>query len=174
MEFNKFWDNINKILSASSRTNITIMSTYNALSVFSYPKLIQGVYQLKDEYASADRYWNSAVFLDSSYLRYPQHHTVQVLPYQFANNILEQSKLITYYAAPSFSPEHIGYSDVEVQKLKRIYDWMLSPQDTNQQMKNRYNFYQYFSNHDKRRGTDFCKTFPELEEFYNFCGTIKI
>jgi organic radical activating enzyme len=174
MEFNKFWDNINKVLSASSRTIVTIMSTYNALSVFSYPQLIQGVYKLKDDYASPDRYWNSAVFLDSSYLRYPLHQTVQVLPHQFANNILDQSKLITYYAAPSFSHEHIGYSDVEVQKVKRIYDWMLSPQDATQQMKNRYSFYQYFSNHDKRRGTDFCKTFPELEEFYNFCGTIKI
>jgi organic radical activating enzyme len=174
MEFNKFWDNVNKVLSTSSRTIVTIMSTYNALSVFSYPQLIQGVYKLKDEYASPDRYWNSAVFLDSSYLRFPLHQTVQVLPHQFANNILDQSKLITYYAAPSFSHEHIGYSDVEVQKVKRIYDWMLSPQDATQQMKNRYSFYQYFSNHDKRRGTDFCKTFPELEEFYNFCGTIKI
>jgi organic radical activating enzyme len=174
LEFNKFWDNVNKILTASSRTNITIMSTYNALSVFSYPKLIQGVYKLKDEYAGSDRYWNSAVFLDSSYLRFPLHQTVQVLPYQFANNILDQSKLITYYAAPSFSPEYIGYSDVEVQKVKRIYDWMISPIDSTQQMRNRYSFYQYFSNHDKRRGTDFCKTFPELEEFYNFCSTIKI
>ena len=174
MEFNKFWDNVNKVLSASSRTIVTIMSTYNALSVFSYPELIQGVYKLKDEYASPDRYWNSAVFLDSSYLRYPQHQTVQILPHQFANNILDQSKLITYYAAPSFSHTHIGYSDVEVQKVKRIYDWMVAPQDATQQMKNRYNFYQYFSNHDKRRGTNFCKTFPELEEFYNFCGTIRI
>jgi hypothetical protein len=51
---------------------------------------------------------------------------------------------------------------------------MISPQDASQQMKNRYSFYHYFSNHDKRRGTDFCKTFPELEEFYNFCGTIQI
>ena len=88
--------------------------------------------------------------------------------------ILDQAKLITYYAAPSFSPEHIGYSDVEVQKVKRIYDWMNAPQDATQQMKNRYSFYQYFSNHDIRRGTDFCKTFPELEEFYNFCKTIKV
>jgi organic radical activating enzyme len=174
MEFNKFWDNINKVLSASNRTIVTIMSTYNALSVFSYPQLIQGVYKLKNDYASNDRYWNSAVFLDSSYLRFPLHQTVQVLPHQFANNILDQSKLITYYAAPSFSHEHIGYSDVEVQKVKRIYDWMIAPQDATQQMRNRYSFYQYFSNHDKRRGTDFCKTFPELEEFYNFCGTIKI
>ena len=174
LEFNRFWDNINKILSASNRVNIIIMSTYNALSVFNYSELIHNVYKLKTEYASFDRYWTSAVFLDSSYLRHPQHQTVQVLPHQFSTNILDQSKLITYYGAPSYSHEHIGYADIEVQKLKRIYDWMISPQDAQQQMKNRYNFHKYFTEHDKRRGTNFIKTFPELEEFYNFCGTINL
>jgi len=174
LEFNRFWDHVNMILTQCPRVIITFMSTYNALSVFNYETLIHNVYGLKDAYASTDRYWNSAVFLDSSYLRYPLHQTVQVLPYDFAKYILDQSKLITYYAAPSFSPEHIGYSDVEVQKVKRIYDWMNAPQDASQQMKNRYSFYQYFSNHDIRRGTDFVKTFPELEEFYNFCKTIKV
>ena len=102
------------------------------------------------------------------------HQTVQILPYDFSNYIINQTKLITYYASPSFDHRHIGYSDVEVQKVKRIVDWMTAPQDTTQQMKNRYNFYQYFSEHDKRRNTNFCKTFPELEEFYNFCKTIKL
>jgi hypothetical protein len=174
LEFNRFWDNVNKILSSLKRTNITFMSTYNALSLFNYNKLITEVYNLKREYGSTDRYWNSATFLDSSYLRHPQHQTVQILPYDFSKYILEQSKLITYYASPSFTPEYIGYSDVEVQKVKRIYDWMISPQDIEQQMKNRYNFYQYFSNHDIRRGTNFCKTFPELEEFYHFCKNIQM
>lgn len=174
LEFNKFWDNVNKILTQCPRTIVTFMSTYNALSVFKYEELIHNIYTLKDEYASTDRYWNSAVFLDSSYLRYPMHQTVQVLPFDYAKYITDQAKLITYYAAPSFDPKHIGYSDVEVQKVKRIYDWMISPQDATQQMKNRYNFYNYFANHDKRRGTSFVKTFPELEEFYNFCSTIKI
>ena len=174
LEFNKFWDHVNMILTECPRVIITFMSTYNALSVFNYEQLIHNVYTLKDEYASTDRYWNSAVFLDSSYLRYPLHQTVQVLPYEFSNYILDQSKLITYYAAPTFSPEHIGYSDVEVQKVKRIYDWMVSPQNPQQQMKNRYSFYKYFSEHDKRRGTNFVKTFPELEEFYNFCKTIQL
>ena len=172
--FNKFWDNVNKILSSSNRTNLTFMSTYNALSIFNYNKLITEVYKLKEQYGSTDRYWNSATFLDSSYLRYPLHQTVQVLPYDFSRYILDQSKLISYYSTPSFDARQIGYGDVEVQKIKRIYDWMISPQDTTQQMKNRYNFYQYFSNHDIRRGTDFVKTFPELEEFYNFCKTIKL
>ena len=174
LEFNRFWDNVNKILTKCPRVIITFMSTYNALSVFNYNKLIKEVYNLKDVYGSYDRYWNSAVFLDSSYLRYPLHQTVQVLPYDFSKKILEQTKLITYYAIPVFEPKYIGFSDIEVQKLKRIYDWMISPQDPSKQLRNRYNFHKYFTEHDKRRGTDFCKTFPELEEFYNFCGTIQI
>ena len=54
------------------------MSTYNALSVPNYHKLIDGVLGLKEDYGTADRYWASAVFLDSSYLRYPQHQSVQI------------------------------------------------------------------------------------------------
>jgi hypothetical protein len=150
------------------------MSTYNALSLFNYNKLIYEVYKLKELYASTDRYWNSATFLDSSYLRFPTHQTVQILPYDFSKYIMDQAKLITYYASPSFDHKHIGYSDVEVQKIKRIYDWMISPQDSIQQMKNRYSFYKYFNEHDRRRGTDFVKTFPELEEFYNFCKNIQL
>ena len=35
-------------------------------------------------------------------------------------------------------------------------------------------FGKYFTAHDERRGTDFAKTFPELEEFFEFTKTIKI
>ena len=94
MEFNRFWDNVNKILTKCPRVIITFMSTYNALSVFNYNKLIKEVYNLKDVYGSYDRYWNSAVFLDSSYLRYPHHQAVQVLPMDFSKYILDQAKLI--------------------------------------------------------------------------------
>jgi hypothetical protein len=43
-----------------------------------------------------------------------------------------------------------------------------------QLQRQRYNFGQFFQEHDKRRGTDFCKTFPELEMFYRECLEIKI
>jgi hypothetical protein len=81
---------------------------------------------------------------------------------------------MSFLSAPSFDARHIGYADVEVQKVRRIYDWMLAPQDERMKLQNQYNFAKHFEEHDKRRGTNFIKTFPELEEFYNFCKTIKL
>ena len=174
LEFNRFWNNVNKILEQCPKVVITFMVTYNALSVFNFGTLISEVYKLKEKYGSDDRYWNSATFLDTSYLRYPQHQTVKILPYQFSDYVLDNAKLIAYYGTPSYDTKQIGYADVEIQKVKRLYDWMISPQDSEEQLKHQYSFYKYFNEHDKRRNTNFIKTFPELEEFYNFCKTIRL
>jgi hypothetical protein len=177
--FNKFWDNLNKILMKCPTVTIGIMSTYNALSVPSYGKLITGVYDLKREYASTQRAWTTPVSLDASYLRYPLHQTVQVLPFDFSSTVKSHADLATSYEEVfhvGLNKEGVsyGFTQMEIPKIKRIYDWMVSPQDTKQQMVNRYDFYKFFSEHDKRRGTDFVKTFPEYEEFYNFCKTIQL
>jgi organic radical activating enzyme len=171
LNFNRFWDNLNKLLEKCNKVNLTIMSTYNALSVSNYERLLHGIYDLKTTYGSADRYWESAVFLDSSYLRYPEHQTVQVLPNDFAGLIYRQTQLAEYMATPNFETRLIGYSDIEVQKLKRIYDWHIS-RDESDMTEQRKNFYTFFSEHDKRRGTNFCKTFPELEDFYYQCNSL--
>jgi len=176
LEFNRFWDNVNKVLDSLDRVVLTFMSTYNALSVPNYSKLIDGIYKLKSRYASPDRYWNSAVFLDSSYLRYPTHQTVQVLPTIWDREILRQAQYLDFLAVPEFSTDYIGYSDIEIQKIKRIYDWKTADWEGKEQQvkEHRYNFGKYFKEHDKRRGTDFCKVFPELADFYKQSLEIKL
>jgi hypothetical protein len=174
LEFNKFWDNVNKVLTKCPRVNLTFMVTYNALSVPNYHKLIEGVYNLKKEYGSSERYWNSAVFLDTSYLRYPTHQTVQILEQKWAENIFKQAQLADFLAVPLFENKYIGYSDIEIQKIKRTYDWMKSVKDDDDLKKKRFNFGNFIEAHDKRRGTDFTKVFPELEEFYHKCKEIKL
>jgi hypothetical protein len=54
---------------------------------------------------------------------------------------------------------------VEIQKIKRIYDYATS-EDAFDVEKNRKDFISFVDEHDKRRGTDFIKTFPELKKFY--------
>jgi hypothetical protein len=173
MNFNKFWDNINKILEKCPRVIITIMSTYNALSVPQYNKLITEIYSLKDYYGAGDRYWNSAIFLDTSYLRYPNHQTVRILTKDFNKNVFNQTKLMYYYATPSFDNKEIGYSDIEVQKVKRIYDWMESPQKELELKNNRIGFSRFIQEYDRRRGLNFVETFPELEDFFELCKKTK-
>lgn len=172
--FNKFWDNVNKVLTKCPKINLTFMSTYNGLSIPNYHKLINGIYQLKEEYGSTDRYWNSAAFLDSSYLRFPTHQTVQVMPQEWAPKIYDDAQLADFLSVPLFDHKYVGYSDIEIQKIKRIYDWMIAPVDEKQLQKQRFNFYNYFNAHDKRRGTDFKKVFPEFADFYEDCKQIKI
>tara|TARA_Y100000004_G_scaffold115746_1_gene130006 strand:- start:3157 stop:4602 length:1446 start_codon:yes stop_codon:yes gene_type:complete len=173
LDFNYFWDNCNYVLSSLDRVNLTFMSTYNALSVPNYHKLIDGIYTLKKEFASPDRYWNSATFLDSSYLRFPTHQTVQILPMEWSNQIFKQSQQADFLGLPVFEHKYIGYSDIEIQKIKRIYDWMVSRKDDEILRKNRKDFGIFFKEHDRRRRTDFCKVFPEYEDFYNKCLEIK-
>jgi hypothetical protein len=36
----------------------------------------------------------------------------------------------------------------------------------------RADFYRFFSEHDRRRGTNFLETFPEMREFWNECRYI--
>jgi len=174
LEFNRFWDNVNKLLTKCPRINLTFMSTYNALSVPNYHKLVQGVYDLKKEYGSPDRYWASAAFLDTSYLRYPSHQTVQVIPQDFANNIFYQAQLADFLAVPLFENKYIGYSDIEIQKIKRTYDWMISVKSDETLLRNQYNFGKFFQAHDDRRGTNFKKVFPEFAEFFDWTKTIKL
>ena len=84
-----------------------------------------------------DRYWNSAVFLDSSYLRFPQHQTVQVLPDNWNQEIFEQAQLADFYSSTTFDTTDYGYSDIEIQKIKRIWDWKMALGTKRKQVNNK-------------------------------------
>jgi hypothetical protein len=151
------------------------MSTFNALSVPNYKKLVDGVYGLKDTYSSTDRYWVSAVFLDTSYLRHPLHQTLQILEEDVWGPVLwDTIQYVDFLGIPKFDNRLKGYSDVEIQKIKRSYDWMLSKfKDPDKIHRQRRDFGRFFQEHDRRRGTDLRKVFPELADFYEWCLTLK-
>jgi hypothetical protein len=64
-----------------------------------------------------------------------------------------------------------GFKDYEVQRMRRTIDWMKegSKLDTEYVKLQRADFYRFFNEHDKRRETDFLKTFPEMREFWEEC-----
>lgn len=167
LDFNLFIENIEYILSELPTVSIVVMATFNAMSVFSYGKLIDKIFELKEKYQTPDRYWISPIQLDTSYLRYPTHQSVKILDRDHKELILEAAKKAFYYATPEFKHTNIGFSDIEVQKIKRIYDYAISEDETFDIGRNRADFVMFVDEHDARRGTNFLETFPELKNLYD-------
>jgi hypothetical protein len=172
-EYNLFKERIDFLLDKFKPLTIDIMSTYNALSVPNYKYLIEDVAELKKRHHNPYRYWGSSLLLDSSYLRFPEHQTVKILEDSWVSAIDEQAKLVDFYeqVRTGIVDGH-GFTDIEINKIKRIKDWFTSKEGNKMIDTNRKDFYKFITEHDIRRNTNFCKTFPELEEFYHKCGKI--
>ena len=66
--------------------------------------------------------------------------------------------------------DHI-YQPYEIMKLKRTVDWIKSNRFEGKELEvQRNDFVSFVDEHDRRRGTNFIKAFPELGGFY---GRIK-
>lgn len=162
----KFWNNIEKILSKLPKVTITVMATYNALSVSTYSDVIEKVMELKIKYANESRYWISAIQLDTSYLRYPSHLSVKILDKKSKELIRKSAEKMLYYGIGKFEPGAIGFSDTEIQKIKRLYDYSTSKDNFNV-AQNRKDFKLHILEKDKRNNTNFTDIFPEFSRFIN-------
>ena len=166
LDSEKFWDNVDKILTALPKVTINIMATFNALSVFTYDEVIDRTFELKKKHANGQRYWVSALQLDTSYLRWPAHLSVKILEPEHKELIRKSAEKMLYYGIKEFTPNNYGFSNVEIQKMKRIYDYAIG-EDGFEVDKYRTDFVKFVDELDKRRGTDFNSTFPELKELYD-------
>jgi len=163
LSYERFWSNIDKILTILPKVTINIMATFNALSVFTYNKLIDRVFEAKKKFANKERYWISAIQLDTSYLRHPTHLSVKILERHHKELILESAKKALYYGMTEFVKGSYGFSNTEIQKIKRLYDYAIHEDDFDVE-NNRVDFVKFVDELDKRRETNFEETFPELND----------
>ena len=163
----KFWENVEKILDNLPKVTVTLMSTYNILSPFSYNDLIKKVYDLKLKYTNKERYWQHPIILDTSYLNHPTHLSVKLLSDEHKKLVLDNAETALYYSVSVFNNIHMGMTEIEVGKIKRIYDWLISDDFQFNIEKERKCFVNFVDELDRRRKTNFIETFPELTEFYN-------
>ena len=63
----------------------------------------------------------------------------------------------------------VGFKDYEIQRMERNLAWMREPQTTQRLERDHADFYRFFNEHDKRRGTDFLASFGEMKEFWGTC-----
>lgn len=179
LDYERWKSNVDKILTMCRKVSIVNMSTFNALSIPNYKGLLAFIYDMKKKHNSPSRYWCPSVFIDSSYLRHPLFNSVKILPIEWADKVNELAdfaeglRTVKDWVGNDWEPWYMGFTDIEIDKIRRISDWMHTPDPESMILSNRRNFYTFFNEHDRRRGTNFRETFPELIEFFDECEKIK-
>jgi hypothetical protein len=62
------------------------------------------------------------------------------------------------------------FTDMEYEKFRRVRDYFATVNYEEDRVKEgRVDFYNWFTEYDRRRDVDFLETFPEMENFWNQC-----
>lgn len=172
LDYNLFLQNLEKIICEIPKVACTVMCTYNILSIPTFKNFLVDILHLRRKYNYlALENQRAPVMLDIPYLRYPNHQAAYLAPKTFLFFIEEQIKFMNNNKETGhidWSTAYMGFHEHEIDKLKRILDIMHF--EINNPNKNvnlyRKDFVYFVDEHDKRRGTNFLETFPELKEMY--------
>jgi sulfatase maturation enzyme AslB (radical SAM superfamily) len=162
LDFDTLYSNITDYLRNSQKHSLTFIITFNVFSYRGFVEYIKNIHKLRQEY-NTDR---QLIWFDIPMLSDPMWMNPKLMP-ELVEELEKSIKYMSVNKETVFN-RFKGFKDFEISKIQRLIDWVKTPagfdQDTSMK-----NFYLYFKEHDKRRDTDFLKTFPELENFWNKC-----
>lgn len=162
------WEaNVNKVLRQTT-SNVAIMTTINVLSISSFNVFLESVMRLRKLHnvnASHNR-----VPLSINYLRWPPYLSAKILPQDrrinYALMIEANSKRwLKYFTRARTARLYLEEWD----QIQRFCEYLVLDEDLTS---DRADFAKFITELDRRRGTNFEKTFPELSSFYKSCKAI--
>jgi len=164
LDFDLLWDRVNQFLTqVPSYSSLTFIVTMNNLSVPSLENLFAGILGLRKTYSKTYQ----RVWFDTPVLREPAWQSLQILPEPYADKLEHLWAWMIRQIETDQAPFQ-GFKDYELSRLDRDIAWMRAGQGQDHS-RARADFYRFFSEHDRRRGTNFLTTFPEMRSWWAEC-----
>jgi hypothetical protein len=165
LDFDLLWDRVNQFLTeVPSYNSLTFIVTMNNLSVPSLENLFAGILGLRNTYSQTYQ----RVWFDTPVLREPAWQSLQILPEAYVDRLEHLWAWMIRQSETPEDPFH-GFKDYEIARLDRDIAWMRAGQNQDHSQA-KADFYRFFQEHDRRRGTDFLKTFPEMKSWWAECA----
>ena len=168
MNFERVWENVNRFLNEiPTRSSLTFIITMNTLNITGFHEIINAINGLRIIYnKDYQRVW-----FDTPILRQPAWQNIQILPELYVDYLEETWAFMMKNINENKENKLHGFKDYELNRLQRVIDYMREgcKLDSEYVKMQQANFYRFFLEHDRRRGTDFLKTFPEMKEFWATC-----
>jgi organic radical activating enzyme len=167
LDFDLLWDRVNQFLTeVPNYSSLTFIVTMNNLSVTSLAELFAGILGLRKTYSHTYQ----RVWFDTPVLREPAWQSLQLLPESYAEKLEWLWAWMVRQIETAEEPFK-GFKDYELNRLDRDIAWMREGQKMDGAILNQHraDFYRFFSEHDRRRGTNFLATFPEMKSWWAEC-----
>ena len=150
---------------------ITFMITFNILTVTNFQSLLEKILEWRVKYNGFDQNKWQRIRFDTPYLKEPLQYDMNILPKdQFMPYM---TRHLDFILANLDDKNRSKFNDLEYAKFERVVKYMESAIYTPEKLlEGKRDFFNWFTEYDRRRGTNFVKTFPELEEFYFECMTL--
>jgi hypothetical protein len=162
LDFNLAIDRVERFVKeVPERSSLTFIITMNNLSIVGLAQLLEYILYLRKTYT--DTY--QRIWFDTPLLYTPDWQNIQILPPAYQQCLWD----CINYMNENLDEMH-GFKDYEVLKMRRDLQFMQKGTDNIE--RKRGDFYRFFSEHDRRRGTNFLETFPVMSEFWNECKYI--
>jgi len=142
------------------------------LSIPKYKMFLEDILKIRRKHNNKSiKNGRSVITVDTPYLRYPEHQSAFIITADLLPYVEEQLRFMEDNREPTsglYVPFN-GFHDHEIYKLKRIYNMIVEElnKPASNLLLNRKDFITFVDEHDRRRNTNFLKTFPELTNMYN-------
>jgi hypothetical protein len=146
------------------------MCTFNILSVTSFIDFLQKVLDWRVKYQPMlnPGGYGRKIRFDTPYLKEPLQYDMLILPKE--EYLPYFDKILKFIDDNRNEQDPTKFTDMEYEKFRRVRDYFATANYVEDRVKEgRIDFYNWFTEYDKRRDVNFLETFPEMEGFWNLC-----
>lgn len=168
------WEKNQDIYVRGVKSHITHMCTFNILSVTTFKDYLKKVLEWREKYDDIipDEIGSSPeirkIRFDTPYLKEPIQYDMHILPKEEFLPYFDEC--LQFIKDNLVESDTTKFSQIEYERFRRVRDYFANEQyDEHRIAQGRKDFYKWFSEYDRRRGTNFLETFPEYENFWNEC-----
>jgi organic radical activating enzyme len=164
-----FETNIKNYLTKTT-SPLTFMMTFNIFSVVNFSEVLKKILEWRSEFNQEGGGYEDfhRIRFDISYLKEPLQYDINILPK--AEYLAHMERHLAFMKENVDDNRKDRFSFIEYQRFLRIYEYMKATNyDDARLLEGRKDFYNFFSEFDRRRNTNLSETFPEMNKFWNDC-----
>lgn len=170
LDLNVFERNLDYFLT-NSTAPVTFMITFNIFCVTTFQTLLEKILEWRRKYNNQESGRWQRIHFDTPYLKEPLQYDMNILPKSYLTYMDSHLQFIKDNIQED-SKHH--FSEMEYEKFRRVVDYMTTSNYSNDKLiEGRKDFYNFFTEQDRRRGNSFKEAFPEMSDFFDICRAVR-